>query len=272
MLGLLLRGEVCVCHIHESLGIPQPKASRHLAYLRRAGLVEARKQGQWVHYRLAALPDAVERTLVATVGHCLTHLPALARDTERLEQALGCCAPITAETPPILSCCAAARTGAARTPAPGVERRTRDTVLLRPAAAADLTEIHALLDASGLPSDGFGDHLDTALVACDGRTLVGVAALELHEPYGLLRSVAVAESHRGCGLGQALSRAALDLARRRGLQAVYLLTQTAAGFFPRLGFREIPRSEVPARVQESIQFTSVCCASAKSMQCDLTGV
>src|SRR5712692_8448887 len=42
ILGLLLTGEVCVCHIHESLKIPQPKASRHLAYLRRAGLVETR--------------------------------------------------------------------------------------------------------------------------------------------------------------------------------------------------------------------------------------
>ena len=52
ILGLLLTGEVCVCHIHESLKIPQPKASRHLAYLRRAGLVETRREGLWVHYRL----------------------------------------------------------------------------------------------------------------------------------------------------------------------------------------------------------------------------
>ncbi len=51
ILGLLLTGEVCVCHIHESLKIPQPKASRHLAYLRRAGLVETRREGLWGHYR-----------------------------------------------------------------------------------------------------------------------------------------------------------------------------------------------------------------------------
>ena len=52
ILGLLLTGEVCVCDIHESLKIPQPKASRHLAYLRRAGLVETRRDGLWIHYRL----------------------------------------------------------------------------------------------------------------------------------------------------------------------------------------------------------------------------
>src|SRR5206468_1824721 len=57
IVGLLLTGEVCVCHIHESLRIPQPKASRHLAYLRKAGLVQARREGLWMHYRLAELPD-----------------------------------------------------------------------------------------------------------------------------------------------------------------------------------------------------------------------
>src|SRR5581483_2236938 len=49
ILGLLLSGEVCVCDIHESLKIPQPKASRHLAYLRRAGLVDTRREGLWIH-------------------------------------------------------------------------------------------------------------------------------------------------------------------------------------------------------------------------------
>src|SRR3990167_10728575 len=54
ILALLAGGEICVCDIHDTLGIPQPRASRHLSYLRRAGLVETRKQGLWVHYRLAA--------------------------------------------------------------------------------------------------------------------------------------------------------------------------------------------------------------------------
>ena len=59
ILGLLLTGEVCVCDLHDTLGIPQPKASRHLAYLRAAGLVDARREGQWMHYRLSDSRDPV---------------------------------------------------------------------------------------------------------------------------------------------------------------------------------------------------------------------
>src|SRR5947208_3957349 len=76
ILGLLLTGEVCVCHIHESLRIPQSKASRHLAYLRRAGLVETRRDGLWIHYRLAQLSDPVLQTVSLAVAHAFTHVDA----------------------------------------------------------------------------------------------------------------------------------------------------------------------------------------------------
>src|SRR5689334_21667306 len=59
ILGLLLTGEVCVCHIHESLKVSQTKASRHLAYLRRAGLVDTCREGLWVYYRMATATDPV---------------------------------------------------------------------------------------------------------------------------------------------------------------------------------------------------------------------
>jgi ArsR family transcriptional regulator len=84
ILGLLLAGEVCVCDIHDSLGLPQPKVSRHLAYLRRAGLVEGRKDGLWVHYRLATLRDPVMQALLDAVGHAIGHLESGARDRRRL--------------------------------------------------------------------------------------------------------------------------------------------------------------------------------------------
>ena len=54
ILSLLGEGEICVCHIHASLDVPQPTASRHLAYLRKSGLVEARRDGIWMHYKMAA--------------------------------------------------------------------------------------------------------------------------------------------------------------------------------------------------------------------------
>src|SRR5215213_7496608 len=80
ILGLLLTGEVCVCHIHESLRIAQPKASRHLAYLRRAGLVETRRDGLWIHYRMATLADPVLGAIADAVRHALTHVDAVHRD------------------------------------------------------------------------------------------------------------------------------------------------------------------------------------------------
>src|SRR4051812_24109918 len=86
ILGLLLGGEVCVCHIHESLRIPQPKASRHLAYLRRSGLVDTRRDGLWMHYRLAAPTDPVLATIQQTVAHALQHLDVVHKDGVRLHK------------------------------------------------------------------------------------------------------------------------------------------------------------------------------------------
>ena len=108
ILGLLLAGEVCVCDIHESLKIPQSKASRHLAYLRRTGLVDTRREGLWVHYRLGAVADPVLRTIVDAVSHALTHADTVHRDAERLQKRTGCCVPGPGDLPPV-SCCGARR-------------------------------------------------------------------------------------------------------------------------------------------------------------------
>ena len=105
ILGLLLAGEVCVCDIHQSLRIPQPKASRHLAYLRRAGLVAARREGLWMHYRLAETTDPITRTVRDAVTHALGHVEAVRKDAERLERKTGCCLPASVGEPPVLACC-----------------------------------------------------------------------------------------------------------------------------------------------------------------------
>ena len=105
ILALLGDHEVCVCHIHEALTVPQPTASRHLAYLRRAGLVDARRDGLWVYYRLATTHDDVLRTVVQTVTHCAGHVETVARDRKRLEGTTGCCT-VTSHQPPAIGCCA----------------------------------------------------------------------------------------------------------------------------------------------------------------------
>jgi len=85
------QGELCVCEIVGVLGVPQPKASRHLAYLRRAGLVEARREGLWMYYRLAAPRNAFHQKLLDCLACCFDDVPQLARDAKKLKQSLGCC-------------------------------------------------------------------------------------------------------------------------------------------------------------------------------------
>lgn len=85
LLNLLGGGaEVCVCHLHEALGLPQPTVSRHLAYLRKHGLVAGRRDGLWVHYRLARPQDALHRTLLECLGTSLGDPEVFRKDRERL--------------------------------------------------------------------------------------------------------------------------------------------------------------------------------------------
>ena len=105
ILGLLLTGEVCVCDIHEALKISQPKASRHLAYLRRLGLVETRREGIWIHYRLGTPADPVVAGISDAVRHALTHNDTVNRDAVRLQRKTGCCVPGPGDVTGV-SCCA----------------------------------------------------------------------------------------------------------------------------------------------------------------------
>ena len=105
ILNLLLAGEVCVCDIHDTLGIPQPKASRHLAYLRSSGLVDARKDGQWVHYKLSSSADPITSVIRDAVTHALGHVEAVKKDAARFEKRTGCCVPGT-KSRRGLACCA----------------------------------------------------------------------------------------------------------------------------------------------------------------------
>jgi len=94
ILGVLLGGEVCVCHIHDSLRVPQPKASRHLAYLRRAGLVATRRDGVWIHYRLAATSDPALAAIRESLARTLRRADGVRLDAARLR---ACC--VTSRSP-----------------------------------------------------------------------------------------------------------------------------------------------------------------------------
>lgn len=89
ILNLLSKGELCVCHFQEILGEPQVKISKHLAYLRLRGLVESRKEANWVVYRLPAKPSRELSANLACLQDCAQEDPVFRKDVERLGQRAG---------------------------------------------------------------------------------------------------------------------------------------------------------------------------------------
>jgi ArsR family transcriptional regulator, arsenate/arsenite/antimonite-responsive transcriptional repressor len=105
ILALLGANEVCVCHLHDTLALPQPTVSRHLAYLRRVGLVDARRDGVWMHYQVARALDPVVQRVVNAAVDAVSQVPTTHQDRKQFQRAFGqlyvletstggaCCAP-----------------------------------------------------------------------------------------------------------------------------------------------------------------------------------
>jgi len=91
LLNLMGGDEVCVCFFVEILKTNQPKISRHLAYLRRAGIVDARREGQWMHYRIVYPSDSEAARVLKDTVTWLANDPEMQRDRQRLVKL--CCAP-----------------------------------------------------------------------------------------------------------------------------------------------------------------------------------
>ena len=91
ILNLLREGEVCVCHLVAVLDIPQPTASRHLAYLRKARLVIARKEGFWMHYSLAPAHSKSHKMLLECLAQCFQEEAVFAKDEGRLQSVRSNC-------------------------------------------------------------------------------------------------------------------------------------------------------------------------------------
>jgi ArsR family transcriptional regulator len=112
ILALLGNNEVCVCHLHDTLGLPQPTVSRHLAYLRKCGLVTARRDGVWMHYRVSSTVSPVVQGVITATVDALRGLPATTQDRKLFQRAFGqlyvldspaggaCCAPRAQESEP----------------------------------------------------------------------------------------------------------------------------------------------------------------------------
>lgn len=138
--------------------------------------------------------------------------------------------------------------------------------LVRPAGPGDFNSVTALLAEAGLPLAGLAPELPHFFVVeRDGR-IAGAAGLERYGSAALLRSVVVAPSLQGTGLGQRLVEQVLDSARADGIRQVFLLTTTAAQWFPRFGFAPGEGGEVPEAMRASAEFSGACPASAVLMR------
>jgi amino-acid N-acetyltransferase len=142
-----------------------------------------------------------------------------------------------------------------------------DGVTLEP--AGDLGYVESLLAGADLPTSDVPEHPDRFYVARDGADRVGVGGVERYGADALLRSVVVEASVRGTGYGSALCDALEERAREDGVETLYLLTTTAAGFFAGRGYERIERSAVPEAVRETTEFSALCPDSATCMRREL---
>ena len=136
----------------------------------------------------------------------------------------------------------------------------------RTATVDDWTAIERLLTTAGLPVDGAREHLEHFEVAHDGDAIIGCAAIEPYDTAALLRSVVVDPQRRGSDLGETLVLRMIDRARRAGARSLWLLTTTAAEWFPRFGFVEAQQDDVPDALRASKEFRGACSDSAKAMR------
>ncbi|MDQ3290788.1 MAG: arsenic resistance N-acetyltransferase ArsN2 [Bacteroidota bacterium] len=138
-------------------------------------------------------------------------------------------------------------------------------VSLIPANNTDWTGVVALLNALHLPTSDLPQNLNDFFIFKNGNEVLGTCGLEVYGDVALLRSLAVAPGSQGKGLGDTLLQETLDLAKEKGVQEIYLITNSAANFFAKRGFTQVERSVVPVAIQNTTQFSSVCPSSATVM-------
>lgn len=144
---------------------------------------------------------------------------------------------------------------------------TKREYAIRTASAQDLAVVQALLAAAHLPTDGLEEQFGEAYAVAEHEgTAIGAEGIEIYGDAGLLRSAVVDAAWRGAGVGDALTRDRIAWAATQGLREVWLLTTTAADYFPRFGFARADRASAPAPMQRSREFAEACPASAVAMR------
>lgn len=131
---------------------------------------------------------------------------------------------------------------------------------------SELQALQSFLECNKLPYKDVQLNSTLFLLYHDSAgNIIGSGGLEPYGNAALLRSVAVRESDRGKKLGKQIVEDVLDRARKEKFQSVFLLTETAHGFFLKKGFLDISRDDVPSSIKASSEFSYVCPTSAKCM-------
>ena len=128
----------------------------------------------------------------------------------------------------------------------------------------DKRNVLEILKSAEVPVEDLTDETMKNFMVARGKddSIIGVAGVEIHRENGLLRSLAVDPAYRGKGLGILLTRKIESLAREKGIHTIYLLTMTAAEFFPMLGYEVTQRDTVPASIRNTPEFNTICPVSA----------
>lgn len=127
----------------------------------------------------------------------------------------------------------------------------------------------SLLKSSGLPADDLDYEKDLLVGYYEGDELVGTGGLEIYGSYALLRSLSVKMGIRGKAVGTTITEYLLAEAKKRKLKGIYLLTETAHGFFEKKGFKDAQREAVPVEVKQSAEFSKLCPESSAVMCLEL---
>jgi amino-acid N-acetyltransferase len=130
----------------------------------------------------------------------------------------------------------------------------------------DLGRALELLRQDHLPEHGVVEQFGHYLVVRNLGQLIGVCGLEVHGPYGLVRSLVIDPGFRRQGVGDCLVRGILDLGQKLNLRGLYLLTTTAQTYFERFGFHPAARAEAPSELQDAWELKAGCPTSAVLMQ------
>lgn len=133
-----------------------------------------------------------------------------------------------------------------------------DEIKIRAARPQDCSDVALLLKMADLPIDDIDSNLVGFIVAFDNEQLVGTVGIEAYGELGLLRSLAVAQSHRNRQIGERLFQNALEYAKSRGIKNLYLQTTTADTYFAKRGFEVINRDAVPEVIKQTQQYSQIC--------------